>query len=142
MRRGATLAELMSVVLIVVLMASIATPTLRRTLDRIAVVGAAQKVAAVHETARQAAIARGTLVRYEFARTAPDLALSAKSPAGEWDTLRIWSLGAVQVSASQRVVTFGPLGIGYGASNTRLVLSRGAAVETLTVSRTGRLRGW
>ena len=38
------------------------------------------------------------------------------------------------------VVTFSPLGIGFGASNTSIVFTSGAAAETLTVSRTGRLK--
>jgi len=140
MERGTTLAEVMSVTLIVALMASVITPTARRMLDRIAVQNAAQQVAAIHETARQAAIARGTMARYEIAKDRPVVAFMAKSRSGSWDTLHVWSLGAVQLRTSQRVVTFSPLGIGYGASNTTLVILRGAAVETLTVSRTGRLR--
>jgi len=142
MTRGATLPELMTVTLIIGAMASIVTPPLRRTLDRIAVAGAAQRFASVHETARQTAIARATLVRYELARDSAAVALATRNAGGAWDTLRVWALGSVQVTASQRAVTFSPLGVGYGASNSRVVFARGVAVETLTVSRTGRLRRW
>ena len=142
MPRGATLPELMTVTLIIAVVASIATLPLRRTLDRIAVAGAAQRFASVHETARQTAIARATLVRYELARDSAAVALATRNALGAWDTLRVWTLGPVQVAASQRAVTFSPLGVGYGASNSRVVFARGAAVETLTVSRTGRLRRW
>lgn len=142
MPRGATLPELVTVTLIVGVVASIVTPPLRRTLDSIAVAGAAQRFASVHETARQTAIARATLVRYELARDSAAVALATRTSGGAWDTLRVWTLGPVQVAASQRAVTFSPLGVGYGASNSRVVFARGAAVETLTVSRTGRLRRW
>jgi len=142
MPRGATLPELMTVTLIIGVVASIVTLPLRRTLDRIAVAGAAQRFASVHETARQTAIARATLVRYELARDSAAVALATRTSGGAWDTLRVWTLGPVQVAASQRAVTFSPLGVGYGASNSRVVFARGAAVETLTVSRTGRLRRW
>jgi Tfp pilus assembly protein FimT len=142
MPRGATLPELVTVTLIIGVVASVLTPPLRRTLDSIAVAGAAQRFASVHETARQTAIARATLVRYELARDSAAVALATRTSGGAWDTLRVWTLGPVQVAASQRAVTFSPLGVGYGASNSRVVFARGAAVETLTVSRTGRLRRW
>ncbi|MEK7668259.1 MAG: hypothetical protein AAB409_06390 [Gemmatimonadota bacterium] len=140
MARGATLPELVIVALTIGVMASIVTPPLRHTLDRIAVVNAAQRYSAVHQAARVTAIARAGLVRHELARDSAAVALTVRNPRGTWDTLRVWTLGSVRVSASQRAVTFSPLGLGYGASNTRVVFSRGAAVETLTVSRTGRLR--
>lgn len=140
MARGVTLPELVVVALIVGLMASILIPPARRTLDRIAVLGAAQRFSAIHETARQSAIARATAVRYEVARYGAAIALAARKRNGAWDTLGVWTLGQVKVESGQRIVTFNPLGLGSGASNTRVVFSRGQAAETLTVSRTGRLR--
>jgi Tfp pilus assembly protein FimT len=140
MPRGTTLPELVVVTLIVAVTASIVTPSVRRILDRIAVVGAAQRFSTIHGSARQSAIARATPVRYELARVGSSIALSVRRPNGAWDTLGVWTLGQVQVESGQRVVTFNPLGLGSGASNTRVVFSRGQAAETLTVSRTGRLR--
>jgi len=37
-------------------------------------------------------------------------------------------------------VTFSTLGVGLGLSNARLIFSCGRAADTLTVSRTGRLK--
>jgi Tfp pilus assembly protein FimT len=142
MARGATLPELMSVTLIIGLLSSIALPPLRRFLDGAAVVSAADHVAALHDATRQRAIVRGLLSRYEIDASQASVTLSTRNRSGVWDTLLVVPLGAVRASASQRVVTFSPLGIGFGASNTRVILSRGLAVETLTVSRTGRLRRW
>jgi len=140
MAHGTTLPELVVVTLIIGVMASIITPPVRRTLDRIAVVGAAQRFSTIHETARASAIARATAVRYEVGRDAPVVALAVRKPNGAWDTLGVWSLGQVRVESGQRTVTFNPLGLGSGASNTTVIFSRGQAAETLTVSRTGRLR--
>jgi Tfp pilus assembly protein FimT len=142
MARGATLPELMSATLIIAVLSSTVVPPLRRFLDRAAVVSAADHVAALHDAARQGAIARRLLARYEIDVGRVNVTLATRNRRGSWDTLRVVPLGAVRVSASQRVVTFSPLGIGFGASNTSVVLARGVAVETLTVSRTGRLRRW
>lgn len=140
MARGATLLELMSATLIIAVLSSIALPPLRRFLDSAAVVSAADRVAALHDAARQNAITRRRLTRYEIDTDRASVTLASRNPSGRWDTLRVIPLGALRASASQRIVTFSPLGIGFGVSNTSLVLSRGVAVETLTVSRTGRLR--
>jgi Tfp pilus assembly protein FimT len=142
MARGATLPELLSVTLIVAVLSSIALPPLRRFLDSAAVVSAADHVAAIHDAARQGAIVRNVLTRYELDTNRVTVTLATRNRNGTWDTMRVVPLGPVRASASQRVVTFGPLGIGFGASNTRVILSRGVACETLTVSRTGRLRRW
>jgi len=140
MARGATIPELVIVTLIIGAIASIATPPMRRMLERAAVVGAAQRVTAVHHLARSTAIARSTVTRYELDTTAGNVTLSIRRPDRRWDTVRVHELGTVRLKASQRTVTFGPLGLGLGASNTRVVFSRGESAETLTVSRTGRLR--
>ena len=139
--RGATLVELTTVTLILGVMASMVAPPVRRYLDGAAVGAAAERFAAVHAAARQTAILRGRLARYEVDRSATTLTLSLRSPlGGAWDTLRAVALGDVRLTVSQPTVTFSPLGIGFGASNTTVIFARGAAAETLTVSRTGRLR--
>ena len=140
MARGATLPELMSATLIIVVLSSIVLPPLRRLLDSAAVVSAADQVAALHDAARQGAITRRRLTRYEIDTGRVSITLASRNAHGMWDTLRVVPLGALRASASQRIVTFSPLGIGFGVSNTSIVLSRGIAIETLTVSRTGRLR--
>jgi prepilin-type N-terminal cleavage/methylation domain-containing protein len=142
MRRGVTLPELMSVLLIMGMLAGVVVPPGRRLLERAAVAGAADRLSAVHEATRQSAIARGQTTRYEIDRSGPRVLLSARGPGARWDTLLVVHLGDVGMSVSQPTVTFSPLGIGSGASNTTVILTRGAAAETLTVSRTGRLRRW
>lgn len=140
--RGVTLPELTTTLLILGVVASVAVPPARRLVDRAAVAGAADRYASVHEVARHTAIARGRAARYEVDAAAARMALSLRDPRGGWDTLRVFELGDVRVTVTQPTVTFNPLGIGAGASNTTVAMSRGAAAETLTVSRTGRLRRW
>jgi prepilin-type N-terminal cleavage/methylation domain-containing protein len=142
MPRGVTLPELMSVLLITAVLAGVVVPPAKRLVDRAAVAGAADRLSAVHEAARQTAIARGQAARYAIDRSGPRVVVSARRSGGSWDTLLVVGLGDVGISVSQATVTFSPLGIGSGASNTTVIFARGAAAETLTVSRTGRLRRW
>lgn len=140
MFRGVTLPELLAVLVLVGVMASVAIPPLVRQLDRVAVEGAADRYAVLHEATRQLAIARGTLARVELDAAARTATISWRSSSTTWDTVEFRRLGSVNLDASQSVITFNPIGVGFGLSNSRIVFSRDAAAETLTVSRTGRLR--
>jgi prepilin-type N-terminal cleavage/methylation domain-containing protein len=140
--RGATLLELLSVLAIVGILTAITVPPVSRALDRAAASAAADRYAALFEAARDQALAHARFTRLVLDTAHARVALEQRSGAGTWDTVRTWALGDVQVEASQGTATFSPIGIGWGASNARVVLARGAAAETLTVSRTGRLKRW
>lgn len=140
MVRGVTLPELVTVTTIVGLLAAVVTPPAARFLDRAAVAEGADRVAAVHAATRQLAISRSALARYELDGARRAITVSVRRSRSAWDSVESRSLGSATVRASQRTVTFTPLGVGYGASNTRIVFVRGAASETLFVSRSGRLR--
>lgn len=120
--------------------ASVVMPPLGRTLDRAAVEEGVQRFAAAHATARELAIARGALSRLELDRAAHTIAVSVQRTATAWDTVATYPLGTAQITCSNPVMVFNPIGLGYGASNTRVIFSRGAAADTVTTSRTGRLR--
>ena len=139
MPRGTTLPELITVTVIIGVLLSIVGAPLSRELDHTAVREGRDRYSAVHETARQLAIARSTLARVELDSVHAIATVSIRN-GNAWDTLEVRPLGAAHLGFSQRVVTFGPLGLGYGASNTSIIFRRGAAAETLTVSRLGRLR--
>ena len=140
--RGATLLELLTVLAVVGILTAITVPPVSRALDRSATSAAADRYAALFEAARDQALAHARFTRLTLDTTQARVALMERNSAGTWDTVRTWVLGDVGVEASQPVATFSPIGIGWGASNGRLVLTRGAAAETLTVSRTGRLKRW
>jgi len=46
----------------------------------------------------------------------------------------------VQLSASRVRMSYSPTGIGYGAANLSVVVRRSAVVDTVFVSRLGRVR--
>ena len=139
MRRGFTLPEAISVIAIVGILLSLAIPPLARTLDVAAVRECVERFAALHETTRQLAIAHGALARLQLDPVQRVATLAVQTPAG-WDTVGVHPLGSASITCSNPTIVFGPLGVGYGASNTRVVFSRGAAADTVTTSRTGRLR--
>ncbi|HXY68260.1 MAG TPA: prepilin-type N-terminal cleavage/methylation domain-containing protein [Gemmatimonadales bacterium] len=140
MRRGFTLMEMLCVVAILSIVTAVVTPSLVRYLDQAAVREAVDRFAALHATTRQLAIARGTLARLELDRARPAATLSVQRTPAAWDTVGEYPLGSATVTCSNPAIVFGPLGLGFGLSNTRVIFTRGAAADTVTTSRTGRLR--
>ena len=139
MRRGVTLPELLIVVVIVGFALAVAIPPFQRALDRIAVDDTVDRYAALHETTRQLAIVRSSLARIEIDTARRTAALSVET-RGRWDTVDTRPLGEAGIATGQNTVTFSPFGIGWGLSNTTIIARRGAVAETVTVSRTGRLK--
>jgi len=141
--RGATLLELLTVLVIVAIMTAIAVPPVSRALDQAAASAAADRYAALFEASRDLAIAHARFTRLELDSIRGQVTLEERGASATWDTVRIWSLGGgMRVAGTTPSVVFSPVGVGWGFSNGRVVLARGAAAETLTVSRTGRLKRW
>ena len=141
MQRGFTVVEVVVVVAIVGTLVGLLLPRWGPVRDGLAVDRATREVASFYHRARYAAILRAQPVRIEF---------GAESLRAVYEGVRDSTflvhpgparLG-VGLDASRVVIRIGPNGIGYGAANTRLVLSRGAAADTLTTSRLGRLKRW
>jgi prepilin-type N-terminal cleavage/methylation domain-containing protein len=139
-RHGFTLPELLSVIAIVGVLLSIVIPPLGRLLDQAAVHESADRFAALHATTRQLAIARNALARLELDPGPRTATLSVRRNATAWDTVGSYALGSAAIACSNSTLVFGPLGLGYGTSNARVIFTRGAAADTVTTSRTGRLR--
>jgi prepilin-type N-terminal cleavage/methylation domain-containing protein len=140
MRRGFTLPELLSVMGIVGILVSIVTPPLGRVLDQAAVHEGVERFAALYATTRQLAMSRGTLARLELDRGRRTGSLSVRRDADAWDTVATHPLGTADLTCSTCTLVFNPIGVGYGTSNSRVVFSRGLAADTVTTSRTGRLK--
>jgi prepilin-type N-terminal cleavage/methylation domain-containing protein len=141
MRCGVTLIEVVTVLAVIGLVTAIVTPSLSRWTDRLAVDRATQEVAMFYWQARTSAIFRGRRVRVEF--RADSLRASFEGIA---DSLFLARPGpdrhGVSLRASRPLIRLYPSGFGLGAANTKIVLRRGAAAESLTTSRLGRLKRW
>jgi len=139
--RGATLLELLSVLVIIAIVTAISVPPVSRALDAAAASAAADRYAALFEATRDLAVAHARFARLELDSARGAVTIAEREPGGSWAPFRTWSLGA-RVSGTSPSVVFSPIGVGWGFSNGRVVVERGAAAETLTISRTGRLKRW
>lgn len=139
MTRGFTLPELVSALGIIAVVTAVALPPIGRALDRAAVSEGVQRFSAAHAATRQLAVTESVLARLELDAARRLATVSLRRTAERWDTVARFSLGTATVTCSNSSLTFSPLGLGYGLSNTRIVFSRGGAADTLTTSRTGRL---
>ncbi|MEN9790417.1 MAG: hypothetical protein RLZZ63_75, partial [Gemmatimonadota bacterium] len=133
-----TLAELVVTTTVIGLMAAVGLPKGARLLDHLRVRQAAHEVWAALSLGRSAAIHRAGYTRVIIDETGGSIHLRHAT-----DTLRRWLVGpahGVTLRASRDTLTFAPTGLGYGASNTTIIISRGWRADTLVVSRLGRVR--
>lgn len=138
MRYGATLLELLTVVSLIAVLSAIAVPSIAQARDRSAVHGAATALVATLSDARHLAQRwhRRTAVAFDTAGGRAVVHAGADTLA----TLALQALFHVSLGVTRDSIAFYPTGLGFGAANTRLIVSRGAAAETVTVSRAGRVR--
>ncbi|MHB0947950.1 MAG: GspH/FimT family protein [Gemmatimonadaceae bacterium] len=139
-RRATTLLELMVVLSLLAVVAAVALPRAGRREDRRRVHGAALHAATVMSGARAEAVARGSAVAVALDTAAGTLTVIAE--AGR-DTLRVRDLSTVfgvRLLSTRDSLAYDGRGLGIGAANLTLTFTRGAAAETLVLSRLGRLR--
>lgn len=139
---GFALVELIVVLGVVAVLLLLAAPRWLRWQDQISVTRAAAELAQFYQTARYAAVVRATRVRIEFRpdtlvavyeRVAGDSAVLARPGPARY---------GVSLAVTRAAIRIGPTGLGYGGANTTLIVRRGAAADTLTTSRLGRLKRW
>jgi prepilin-type N-terminal cleavage/methylation domain-containing protein len=139
-QRGFTLSELVVVLALMSVLAVLLAPRLGPAFDRIATEGAARDLTTAIAVARAAAVMEGTRARLHI--DAESLWIDRERPDG-WEPYARWpgpAAAGVALSVSNPQLTFGPLGVGWGVSNTRVVLWRGSQTATITTSRLGRVR--
>lgn len=137
-RRGMTFVELLLTLAVLGILTSITMPRAASLIDRISVKGATQDVVLALATARAAASRRGA-----YASFIADPRTGRIRVVSDGETILDRNVGrmrGVRLEASRESVTFAPSGLGWGAANTTVVVSRGARSDTIVMSRLGRVR--
>jgi prepilin-type N-terminal cleavage/methylation domain-containing protein len=138
MRTGFTVLEQLVVLVVMAILLTLAGARTLSALDRSAVRNARIQLVSALGAARGSAQSRAERVSVAMDSSAGLLRILAGA-----DTLLVRSFRAelgVAFTASRDTVTYGASGRGYGATNSTIVLRRGAAAETVFVARLGRAR--
>ena len=137
-RAGFSLAEIVVVVTVVGVLVSLAFVPLGRAIDRASVRAASDEIATALAIARQLAV-----VRSSFVTATLDTLRGSVTVESGGDTVHhrpVESLHGVTLGTTRSTIRFAPNGLGYGASNLRVIARRRAAADTIFVSRVGRVR--
>lgn len=137
-QKGTTLIEIGVTISILGLMAGLTFPRFGSYRDRVAVDAATSSTLSLLATARHAALRRATLTAVHFDTTNAIVLVVAGVDTIESRPLH--EVHGVVFSTTRDSIAFTPSGLGYGASNTRIIIRRGAAADTIAVSRLGRAR--
>lgn len=138
MRRGYTILELVIVVTITGLLLAVAVPRTLLVLDGIAVRGAAADLVATLSYARALALAGHSMVTVHIDSSSGTVRV--RSGGAVMHSRGVGHAHGVRLVASRDSLTYDPRGLGRGAANLSVVVRRGAAAETVFVSRLGRVR--
>jgi prepilin-type N-terminal cleavage/methylation domain-containing protein len=137
-RHGFTIIELIVTVCVLSILSAIAIPWAGDVLDRVRVRSAATEIESVFGAARHIAIARAANATVDLDTAARSISVSVGG-----DTVRRRELGIahdVVLSATRIRMSYSATGVGYGAANLSVVVRRNRAVDTVFVSRLGRVR--
>ena len=138
MRRGTTLPELVVVLTVVGVVAAIGTLRVGALRDRMSVRSATSEAVATFATARRWSISRAARTAVLIDQGSASIVVQSFADTIAYRRLR--DVHGVAITASRDSMAYAPNGLGYGASNLTLILRRGAAAETVVVSRLGRVR--
>ena len=135
-RSGITLLELIVVMTIGGVLATLALPRLLRLRDTAAVRGALSDLGSTFGLARQAAVARRANVAVVFDTAAGTVLVRSAEATLARRNLR--TVYGVAVGANRDSAVYDPRGLGFGVSNVSVSVRRGSFVDTFTMSRLGR----
>jgi prepilin-type N-terminal cleavage/methylation domain-containing protein len=139
MRRLAfTLLELVIVLSLVGLLMALAVPRFSAMRDSASVRAAMADLSADFSLARQAAITRRTAVAIVLDTALGTVALRSAGRSLARHTLH--ATYGIVLGASRDSAVYDSRGLGYAVSNLTVTVRRGAIVDTLTMSRMGRVR--
>jgi type II secretory pathway pseudopilin PulG len=133
-----TLLELMLVLAIVSVVTAVIVPRASSFMDAIDVRGAADDAEGLMTAARHLALARSARATVAIDTGTQVLVLQVGG-----DTVQRRdeeALHGVHLKSSGPSVTYAQSGMGFGVTNLTLIITKGAAAETLVVSKLGRVR--
>jgi len=136
-RAGLTLLEITVVLAICGALTAIALPRLIGLRNASAVRSAASEVAASFTLARHTAVARRSLVAVAFDTSAG--VVTVRSGIEIFTRRPLHAAYSVLLGANRDSAVYDARGLGYGVSNLTITIRRGTFVDTLTMSRLGRL---
>jgi len=136
--RGFTLLEMTVVMTIIGLTFALAAPRFSSMRDGASVRAAVSDAGALFSLARQTAITRRTLIAVVVDTGAGILEVRARGQRVTRRTLR--TAYGIVLGSNRDSTVYDPRGLGYGLSNMTLTVRRGSIVDTLTISRLGRVR--
>ena len=137
-RRAFTVIELTVTVCILCVLSAIVMPLAGKLLDRVRVRGAVVEIQSLFSAARHIAIARSSQATVEVDTVAQTIYVTVGV-----DTLRKREIGpehGVRLSTTRERMSYSATGVGYGAANLSVAVRRNDSVDTVFVSRLGRLR--
>jgi prepilin-type N-terminal cleavage/methylation domain-containing protein len=137
-RRATTLPELLIVLGLLGLVAAFAVRAGVPLLDAARVRSAADELRSAYATARELAALRSERAAVRIASATGTVVVHLRT-----DTALRRPLGAlygVRLTPSRDSMAYAASGLGWGAANLQVVVARGAAAETVAVSRLGRVR--
>ena len=137
-RRGTTLVELVIILSVIGVLLAITLPVAGASLDSAAVRGAAQDVEAQFAAAREQALARNAVVWLVLDDATATVRV--RIPGAGTRSRAVGSIYGVALRSTRDSMSYDGRGLGRGAANLTVVLTRGRARATLVVSRLGRVR--
>ncbi|MGH7620328.1 MAG: prepilin-type N-terminal cleavage/methylation domain-containing protein [Gemmatimonadaceae bacterium] len=137
-RSGFSLLEMVVVLTVTGVLLAIALPRMSAVRDRSAVRSAVDELGASFSTARAAAIARRAMVAVVVDTSAGVVEVRSAGRIVVSRPLR--ALYGISLMSNRDSAVYDQRGLGYGVTNLTVVVRRGAMVDTLTMSRLGRVR--
>jgi len=137
-REGSTLIEQIILLAVLGIITAVGVAGGARLLDAVTVHGATREIAELFALARDRAMATGTrtAVRFDVAQARVVVHAGPDTLAN----LELLESRAIELAVTRDSMAYLPSGLGYGAANLRVIVSRGASHDTLTVSRLGRVK--
>ena len=136
-RRGATLVEQLWLLVLTAGLTALAVTSGGKLFAALDVAMATQATVDLLALARDHAIASGdrTAVRFDVASTRVVVHVAH-------DTIAVGDFhgSGLTLAATRDSLSYDPSGLGVGAANLRIVLTRSARADTITVSRLGRVQ--